>query len=289
MQSTANTPGDDIRKWVAEVKLAVIRRSLWLWLAVPLPLLLGSGCATPQASREAGRPFEFARDTFAYPNETRWLYGVDPATGKQTAVSKASVPDYTLHCFVMARAAKQFFLHARFAPELPAPEDAALRRLVRRVVSRSARNGSSEASKVVIPGYASLHEFSAAHAAILKEECGGAWQSYFQRGHWRMVFPFSRDHQARMARQLQDRVEAGLPTVVHVVRFPQLTINHALLMYAAKASASQIEFAVYDPNLHECATKLVFDRATRTFDLPQSHSFAGGRVDVYEIYCDWLY
>ncbi|MBI3877007.1 MAG: hypothetical protein HY300_13810 [Verrucomicrobia bacterium] len=141
----------------------------------------------------------------------------------------------------------------------------------------------------MIPGFSDLHSFSETNAGLLKTECGGAWQSYFQRGHWRMIFPFSRRHQERMANQLVPDLKQNRPPVVHVVRFPSLAINHAVVIFDAQESEREVQFAVYDPNDPRQPATLTFDRASRTFSLPRNDYFAGGRVDVYEIYRDALY
>lgn len=258
-------------------------------LVVLLALLLAGGCATPPSARVAApRPFDFQTDTFAYANGLVWEYSFD-ATGQWVSKRREPPADYTHHCFVMARSAKQFFLHASFDPALPPPDDAVCRRLIRQVVARSASDGSPPGNKVVIPGYGSLRAFSGAREALLKAECGGAWQSYFQRGHWRMVFPISRSDQASMAEQLLSSGRIQRPAVVHVVRFPQLSINHAMLVFAAQETEAGTEFRAYDPNAPEREVTLTYDRATRTFTLPTLHFFAGGRVDVYEVYQGWIY
>ena len=77
--------------------------------------------------------------------------------------------------------------------------------------------------------------------------------------------------------------------VHHVVRFPQLSINHALLVFAAKQLVQTIEFEVYDPNKPDRPKTLTYDRATRTFSFPGNDYWPGGRVDVYEIYRGWNY
>jgi hypothetical protein len=79
------------------------------------------------------------------------------------------------------------------------------------------------------------------------------------------------------------------PPLVHVVRFPQLTINHAVLLYAAKETDKEILFTTYDPNKPEHPAMLTFDRATRTFSFPFNDYWPGGRLDVYEIYRSWKY
>ena len=134
-----------------------------------------------------------------------------------------------------------------------------------------------------------MRAFSGANERLLKAECGGAWQAYIQRGNWRMIFPFSRRHQEHLARRLQTRLKDGCPLVVHLVRFPQLTINHAVVLFQAAESAAEIKFVVYDPNDPAKPSTLTYDRATRTFTFPPNQYFPGGRVDVYEVYHGHLY
>ncbi|MBI3851302.1 MAG: hypothetical protein HY298_13660 [Verrucomicrobia bacterium] len=254
-----------------------------------LSVTLLSGCASSRpSSAVTNKPFVFQQDTLAYANQLVWEYYFDP-NGKWRSKPREPKPDYTHHCFVVARSARQFFQHARFDPAQPVADEATYRRLIRRVISESPRRYSTESEKVVIPGYANLREFSQAQEKLLKAECGGAWESYFQRGHWRMVFPFSRAHQAKTAQALVEALKQNRPPVVHIVRFPQLTINHALLVFDATETETEIHFAVYDPNKPEKPTTLTYDRAKRTFDLPANDYFIGGRVDIYEVYRNWRY
>jgi hypothetical protein len=248
-------------------------------------MMLPSGCATTQHGE---RHFEFQTDTFSYANDLVWEYYFDEH-GKWRSHPRDPKPDYTHHCFVVARSAMQFFEHARFEPALPVADEATYRRLVRRVVGRSPRHVYADVERVVIPGYANLRTFSAAQEALLKSECGGAWQSYFQHGHWRMIMPLTRGHQERMAAQLVEDLKANRPPVVHVVRFPHLTINHAVVLFDATESATNILFSTYDPNKPDKPAVITFDRASKTFLFPANDYFPGGRVDVYEIYRDWRY
>ncbi len=252
---------------------------------------LSGGCATQHfdSAPSAGRPFAIQQDGFAYANELMWEYRYDPATGKLTHHRPQKPPDYTHHCFVVARSARQFFEHARFDPDLPVAEVATYRRLIRRVVSISPRRILPEDQRIIIPGYSNLFAFSQAREQLLKKECGSAVQSYFQRGHWRMIFPLSRHHQEKMARQLVAALQHDRPPLVHLVRFPQLTINHAVLLFGVKETGQEIQFATYDPNCPAEPTELVYDRGLRTFKFPRGFYFEGGRVDVYEIYHAWNY
>lgn len=246
-------------------------------------VLFLAGCGTSSPRTAGPRPFDFERDTFSYANELVWEYYFDE-NGKWTHRERLPKPEYTHRCFVVARSAKQFFVNARFDTNQPVAGEDTYRRLIREVQSVSARKELPEDRKIVIPGYAGLHEFSRAQEAVLKAECGGFWQSYLQRGHWRMIWPFSRGGQAKMAEQLAGSIKENHPPVVHVVAFPSLRINHAVLLFGVRETKATIEFATYDPNAPEKPVTLTYDRASRTFTFPTNFYFPGGPVDVYEIY-----
>jgi len=236
-----------------------------------------------------GRRFEFARDTFAFANELVWEYRQEPGTGRTSTFRTAPPPTYAHRCFVMVRSARQFFYHARFVPELPGVDASAYRGLIRQVVSRNPRRRSEEGDEVVIPGYDCLRSFSAARESLLKEECGGAWQSYVLRSHWRMVFPISRAHQERISKQLVGSFHERVAPIVHLVRFPQLTINHGIVLFDLRQTESEIRFAAYDPNVPGRPAELVYHRAERTFHFPPNHYWAGGVLNVIEVYRSWFY
>ena len=241
-----------------------------------------------EANTVPGRSFDFNRDTFAYANELLWEYTYDEK-GNWTTHTRELKPTYYQHCFVVARSARQFFDNARFDPSLPQIDESVYRERIRRVVKASPRRPLPEAQKVIFPGYADLRSFSREHEASLKSECGSATQSYIQIGNWRTILPFTRAHQERMARQLVTHLRSHRPVLVHVLRFPQLSINHALLLFDAKKTSSEVEFSVYDPNTPAHPVSLFFDRATRSFRFPPNTYFFGGTVNVYEIYWKWNY
>jgi len=251
-------------------------------LLFALGLLVLPGCATG-TKPVSSRPFSFAHDTFAYANELVWVYYHD-ANGKWTSTKRDPKPEYSQHCFVVARTARQFFYAARFDTNLPVADDKTYLRLIRKVVNANPKKLRAEEDRIVIPGYPDLRTFSAAYEDTLKAECGGAWQSYFQCGHWRMVFPFSRRHQAATATELVGSLEAKLVPVVHLACFPSLAINHAVLVIGLREEPDRIEFSIYDPNYPEAPGTLTYNRTNRTFSLPANTYFEGGRVDVYQIY-----
>jgi hypothetical protein len=257
-------------------------------LVIVLALVFLCGCSSTRPPNFDSRRFDFQRDTFAYANGLVWEYGYD-TNGVWRSHKREPEPDYTLHCFVVARSARQFFDNARFDPLQPIADEATYRRLVRQVISSNPRKQLPESERIVIPGYADLRSFSGAHEKVLQDECGSAWQSYLQRGNWRMIFPITRSHQAETGKELVTRLKDRGPLLVHAFCFPKLTINHALLLFDAKETDTEIHFATYDPNDPSKPGLLTFDRAGRTFILPANAYFPGGPVDVYEIYWKWDY
>ena len=141
---------------------------------------------------------------------------------------------------------------------------------------------------IIIPGYAGLRAFSAAHAAALKDELLRDWRSVMPRDDWRMVVPLSPASQARTAEALFREVRGGTPAVVRVFRFPVMKINHAVLLFAAEERDGDLEFRAYDPNDARAPMTVRFDRAARTFLFPPRHYFDGGPVKLYEIYAGIL-
>jgi hypothetical protein len=243
----------------------------------------------PKNYQTAGlRQFVFARDTFAFENETFWEYHFDAATGKTSFSPRVPKPTYGHRCFVLTRASRQFLYHARFDAAQKAPDDSTCRRLIQAVMARNPRQPCALEKQIVIPGYANLWEFSKAREPLLKAGCGGAWQSYVLRSHWRMVFPISRAHQAGTAASLHAALQQSGPPIIHLVKFPSLTINHSMILFAAAETSGGIDFQAYDPNNPVQPSKLSFDNKTKTFSLPSNHYWAGGALDIIEIYRSWL-
>ena len=237
----------------------------------------------------AVRAFRFERDTFAFAHELVWKYHFDPVTGAMTAYKAEPPPTYYHRCFVMARATRLFFDHARFVPEPPPADETTCRELVREIISRNPRRACADADRIVIPGFDGLRSFSQAHEALLKAECGAAWESYFLRSHWRMIFRVSGRFQEKMAEKLKRSLQIRGVSLAHLFRFPHITINHGIVLYDFAESEPQIEFTAYDPNLPAHPVKLVYEKARRVFTFAPSIYWGGGVVSVMEIFCDWPY
>ncbi len=236
----------------------------------------------------APRRFVFERDSFAFANELLWEYRRAPGAGKMKISRRASKPEYTHRCFVLVRAARQFLYHARFDGHGSMADDAEYRRLARETLSRNPRRAAAPRDQIVIPGFASLREFSAARPLLLKEECGGAWRSYFLRSHWRMVFFISRAHQRQTAARLENALRQGFSPIVHLVRFPSLTINHGMILFDAAASKDGLVFSAYDPNDSRQPTTLAYNNAARQFSLPANSYWPGGGLNIIEIFAGWF-
>ncbi len=269
------------------IKLPDRSASYYFQTAVLLLLvLLFTGCVTREIKPANIRPFSFSQDTFAYPNDLVWEYYFDQ-NGKWTNKRREPHPDYTHHCFVVARSARQFFQHARFDPKQPVADEKTYETLIRKIVSISPRKDLPE--KIIIPGYANLREFSAAQETLLKKNCGGAAQSYLQRGHWRIMLPFTKHQQEKTAVRLLQKIRANRPPIVHLIHAPRLTINHSVVLFDASETSDKIQFSLYDPNKPDAPASLTFDRTTKTFNFPGNDYFIGGKLNVYEIYHSLLF
>ena len=238
---------------------------------------------------QPARSFRFERDTFAFAHELVWKYHFDSRTGAMTTYKADPPPAYYHRCFVLVRATRLFFDYARFAPELPLADAPTYRQLIREIISRNPRRACADAERIMIPGYDGLRSFSQAHEALLKAECGAAWESYFLRSHWRMIFRVSGRFQEKMAEKLKRSIQQRSLSLVHLFRFPRITINHGIVLYAFTESAQAIEFAAYDPNIPAQPVKLVFERKRRAFAFAPNIYWGGGVLNVMEIFCDWPY
>lgn len=235
------------------------------------------------------RRFDFMRDSFAFINELVWAYDNDPARGKMTFGRRDPKPDYAHRCFALARVARQFFYHAWFAADQTVSTAEIYRQRIRAVMSRNPRIPCRTEEQIVIPGFAGLREFSRAQERLLKTECGGAWRSYFLRSHWRMILPFSRAHQTRTAGTLAAALKQNHLPIVHLVKFPALTINHCIVLFGVTETGHGWEFESYDPNNSESPERLTFDRASQTFFLSANDCWPGGELNVSHICRSWFF
>lgn len=236
------------------------------------------------ASPAHARRFEFPEDTFSFSNDTVFVYGTDEL-GTLTVARRDKQPEFTHRCFVLARATIQFWKFARFDPSLPRASDDEYRALVRHVSRIPTWFGVRKPERrVVIPGYANLHEFTRGRQGMLKQELGNWLPTYFRWGNQRILMPIPRGGQARLADWLTRRIDDGRPSALFLVRFPHM--NHVVLPFAyERASNGDIGFEVYDPNYPGESARLRYVAAERSFDLEKRWYFPkGGRVNALRIY-----
>jgi hypothetical protein len=235
------------------------------------------------------RQFCFERDTFAFAHELVWKYHFDPITGAMTTYKTEPPPTYYHRCFVLVRATRLFFDYARFVPELPSADLETYRTIVHKIIASNPRHKCADANRIVIPGFDGLRSFSRAHEALLKANCGAAWESYFLRSHWRMIFKVYGRFQEKMAEKLKRSLQQRGVSLVHLFRFPRITINHGIVLFGFTETESQTEFEAYDPNLPEHPVKLVYDKKRCVFTFAPNIYWGGGVLSVMEIFCDFPY
>jgi hypothetical protein len=232
-------------------------------------LLAGGAASEP-------RRFDFARDTFAFANDLYWSYdGAAPPRDRPV--------EFGQRCVNVARSARQFFHAARFTGGAPVSDDE-YRERVRAVLAWDPRDDAPAALPVDIPGFGDLRSFSRAYERLLEQELGGPVASYLQRGNWRMILPFTRGSQRATADALLERLARGGLPIARVVNFPVIDINHAVLVFDAEPREGEVVFRAYDPNDVDRPLELRFELERARFRFPTTAYFAGGPVDVYEIF-----
>lgn len=248
------------------------RLSLVLALAV-------SGCASvaplETVLRAPAPPpaLRFGADTFAFPNESR--------------TKNADKPDlYANYCFVMARGVTQFHRFARFDPALPKLGREEYQARVREVVSHHPWDDPlPHDARVVIPGYASLYEFSGEQEAAVKEGLGTQFWTLVHWTNWRVVLPVPRWHQERVARKALAELHAGRPVQFLVTNFPTWELNHTVLAYDYRVGEhGGIEFVVYDPNDPYAPGIIAFDPAERHFVATRLFDTTPGAIRAFRMY-----
>ena len=249
---------------------------------IGLPLfvaMLVAGCASaPPLDRHPSRPLSgstirFGVDTFAFANDIRWK-------------NPGKTELYANYCFVMARAITQFHRFARFAPELPRVEPADYTALVSDVVARSPwEEARPAAERVVIPGYASLHELSQGQEAAVKVGLGGRFWTMLHWTNWRAFLPWTRAGQERVAAETLAELEAGRPVQLLVTNLPKVELNHTVVAYDYRIYEGRfLEFIVYDPNEPQAPGWVAFDRAERRFFASGVYDTEPGEIRAFRMY-----
>ena len=219
--------------------------------------------------------FVFATDTFGFPNEVR---AHNPRA------------EYANYCFVLARSLRQFFLFARFDPDAPRLSSEEYVERVRAVVDRPPWEAALPADdRVVIPGYASLREFSTAEEAAVKRGMGGRFWTLVHWTNWRVVFPMPGAQQERVAREAMAELDAGRLVQLLVTNLPKVELNHTVVAYAYRRTERGVEFTIWDPNEPAAPGIVLFDQTERRFWAERVFDTEPGVIRAFRMYHSWLW
>ena len=238
----------------------------------------------------AERPFSFARDTFAFANETVFEFH-DGYAYPRHETGPIKPKRFTNHCFVMSRSIIQFRKFARFDPALPPLDDAELAARIRRITSQLPWTPAfPETERIVIPGYRDLRSFSAARTNVVQRNIGQGWTTYFRPGNWRILLPHGGAQQAKTRDTLDRSLGRGEFFVAYLTNFPSsLNINHGVLVYAAnKGESDAARYLVYDSNHPDGPRTLEWSPRDSCFLYQRDTDFVGGRVVVWQVYGTFL-
>jgi hypothetical protein len=251
-------------------------------ISAPLLLVLAvaaAGCAAAIPLDSAARDpapsaaIRFGVDTFAFPNESR--------------SKNAGKPDlYANYCFVMARAIAQFQRFARFDPTAAPLTSAAYADRVREVIAHSPWEDPLPADdRVVIPGYASLHEFSRGEEAAVKAGLVGRFWTWIHWTNWRVVFPVPAAHQEKVAVETIEEIRAGRPVQLLVTNLPAVELNHTVVAYDYRVDGDgDVDLVVYDPNDPRTPGIIRFDRTEQSFVAIHLFDTAPGPIRAFRMY-----
>jgi hypothetical protein len=232
----------------------------------------------------APRPFRYDTDTFSFANETVWNY-VNGSVQSESSREPAKKRDYTRRCFVVTRAAVQFWKFARFEPRAARLSRDQLAARIRVVTGRSVwLPALSREQRIVFPGYADLREISAVDPGLFQANIGLGWPVYFRAGNMPIVAPVYRETEARLNDEIFHDLQQNYPTIVWLYNFPSLNINHVVVVFAGEREHDLFHYQVYDPNYTGAPKKLDYDADTRTFSYQPTFYFKGGTVDARAIY-----
>jgi len=220
--------------------------------------------------------FDFGRDTFAFRNEIRARH---PDT-----------PDlYANYCFVLARAMRQFFLFARFDPSQPKLDPAEYVERIRLVVSDAPWHGARPPDdRVVIPGYASLREFSAAQEEAVKRGLGGRFWTLVHPTNWRVTLPVTSGHQETVASEIVADLDQGRLVQLLVTNWRTPELNHTVVAFGYRWTDTALELTVWDPNDPTEPGLITFERPARQFVATRVYDTRPGAIRVFRMYYSWL-
>ncbi|HEX2437899.1 MAG TPA: hypothetical protein VHT71_06275 [Methylomirabilota bacterium] len=252
------------------------------WIVVGVALLVtacaSAGSIPSQVGAERGAAvagFAFATDTFAFPNEIRARHPDRPDL-------------YANYCFVLARGLRQFFAFARFDPGAPRLTPEAYVERVRAVIDRAPWDAPLPAqARIVIPGYATLREFSRDQEPALKQALGGRIGSLLHWSNWRVAFPVTRGQQGDVAREIVAELDAGRLVQMLVTNWPKPELNHTVVAFAYRAGFRGIDLTVWDPNDPSQPGTVTFERERGRFFASHLYDTELGPIRAFRMHSSW--
>jgi len=252
------------------------------WIVVGVALL-AAACASVEPARSVTTPergasvpqFSFSTDTFTFPNEIR-------------ARNPGRADLYANYCFVLARGLRQFLAFARFDPVAPRLSSDEYVERVRQIATRPPWEPALPPDdRVVIPGYDNLRDFSRAEEAAVKAGLGGRFWTFVHWTNWRVTFPVTRGHQAGVAREVMDELDAGRLVQLLVTNWPKPELNHTVVAYAYRPGSHGVEFVVWDPNDPDEPGVMTFDEQADRFWATRLYDTEPGLIRAFRMYYSW--
>lgn len=244
--------------------------------------LITAACATAPllpsprdaAAAAAIADFSFSTDTFAFPNQIRAL---------------TPDADYANYCFVLARSLRQFHQFARFEPRAARLRADEYEERVREVVARPPWEPAlPPAARVVIPGYATLREFSADQERAVKAGLGGRLWTFVHWTNWRVSAPLPDGHQEAVAAEIEREIRAGRLVQLLVTNWPKPELNHTVVAYAYRDTERGVEFTMWDPNNPAQPGLMLFQRDQERFWATRVYETRPGVIRAFRMYTSWM-
>jgi hypothetical protein len=235
------------------------------------------------ASKAESRTFNPKTDVFSFSNELYFDYKPTQAGDVQFSHrARGETPDYSRHCFILARSVLQYYKFADFRPDLAKVSDADYFKIVKKL-SRIPAWSSGNAKKIEVPGYANLYDFSAAHTLLMQKELGIWWASFWRLGNWRIVYPVPRSGQKKLSEWLKSELDASRIHAIYITRFKPM--NHCVVAYRyAGQPNGDLIFSVYDPNQPGKIVHLTYQASSRSFFFDKTWYYKGGLVTALKLY-----
>jgi hypothetical protein len=240
--------------------------------------------ATASAHAASTDGFNFKRDTLSFANTTVFEYH----NGEVVSRFSRKSDRYTRRCFVMTRTAEQFYKFARFEPNAAKLDENELHKRIRAVTRiQPWRDPYPQEKRIMIPGYHTLREMSAANTRLMQRNIGLGWVAYLRPGNGRMFYLHDRRYQEKTHRLLEESLARREFFIAYLSDFPILHINHSVLVYKhdrPRSADGTDYYLVYDPNHPEAPRHLEWHPAKREFSYQKDKEFVGGFTRVFQVY-----